>query len=965
MSGGQPEEISKMTEPNHEQNQGDSRWHRAQLFFRRRRLLTIISVLVLTVIFGLISARLKVNNDYDTWLPENDPVTLLYKKVNKLFSASGVTLVVLDLGDVFTPESLDRIRKVTEKLEGVEGVFSVLSLSNVLDFRKEGETLEVTRLGERAGATPEDLAQFRKYVLDRELYAGSLVSEDGRMCAILINLLDESDEVVVAEKIKNLLEREGDTKKIFLGGDPVYTVYINEFMNRDLNVVAPFAILMILLVLFLSFRTFWGVFLPILIVVIVSVWISGIMVILGWPFNVMTPAVIVLMFAMGSEYAVHVLNRFAGTPPGEEPAFDLGLPITVSALTTIAGLATFALTKIAVLKWFGFEIAIGLALCFILSLTFLPAILSYLKPGKISRPHLPDAHPDLLGLWSRRLGELAIHHRLLLIGIFVLIGIAAVLGISRIKTSVNLLEMLPEKSQPREASRILREHFGGSYPQTLFFEGNHGDPAVLRAMIELENRHRAIPGFSGYTSIASLIAEENYVFNGFYSIPDTREKVASLWLLLEGDPLLKNLVTPQRENSIISAYTQKEDSDDLVDAALEMDRVIAEHAGPELVTLDRAKILPILGKELRKIQTTQAAEEIAALAAYYSGYKSGKEIIPKLAEALDHRPRLVIPAAEIDRIISASRDFMAAELFLEDPRLRDELTASVRGILGEELEERSWPENLAARFAPLLAGLPAGQGEPAARDFAAFLAGEIRKLEIENAFQALGPALPPGLGEHFGKRARGVLEEFFGPYPSFFSKKVEGLRIPDTAVISRGAIAVKQMGMPTWYEVFLRLLYQAQARTSVLAAFCVLVMIWIGLKSFRSGLFTAITVVVADFMVLGIMGALGVPLDYGTVLTGGLIIGLGDDGAIHLIYRYFKTGGKMPQSLEIVGRGIIASNVTTGVGFVCLAFSQIQTLKNFGFINGLAIVIVTLLILIIIPVLVVSFLPVKKEGIGS
>jgi predicted RND superfamily exporter protein len=959
-------EIPELTPQNQEEKTRDSRWNRAQLFFRRRRLLTIFSVLVLTVIFGLISVRMKVNNDYDTWLPENDPITILYKKVNKLFSASGVVLVVLDLGDVFTPESLDRIRKVTESLEGVEGVFNVLSLSNVLDFRKEGDTLEVIRLGERAGTTPESLGQFRKYVLERELYAGSLVSEDGRMAAILINILDETDEVVVAEKIKALMDKEGDIRKIFLGGDPVNTVYIDQFMNRDLNVVAPIAIFMILLVLFLSFRTFWGVFLPLLIVVITSIWISGIMVIFGWPFNVMTTATIVLIFAMGSEYAVHVLNRFAGTPPGEKPAFDLGLPITVSALTTIAGLATFAITKIAVLKWFGYEIAIGLALCLVLSLTLLPAILTYLKPGQISRPHLPNAHPDLLGLGARRLGELSIHHRPALMGIFILVGIAAAYGIYQIKTSVNIIEMLPEKSQPREAARILREHFGGSYPQTLYFEGNHGDPAVLRALIELENRHHALAGFSGYTSIASLIAEENYVFNGSYSIPDTREKVASLWLMMEGDPLLKNLVTPSRENSIISAYTKKEDSNELEDAALEVDRIIADHAGRELVTLDRAKITPALGKELRKVEITRAAEEIACLAAYYSGNKSGKELAAALAEALEKRPRLVIPGAEVERILSASRDFITAELFLDDPRLKDELSGSIRGILGEELEERSWAENLAARFAPLLAGLPPGQGETSARDLAAFLAGEVRKLEIENAFRALGPALPPVLGEHFAKRAQGVLEELAGQHPSFFKHKLEGLQIPETAVVSRSDILVQQMGMPTWYEVFTRLLYQAQARTSVLAAFFVLVLIWIGLKSFRSGLFTAITVVVADFMVLGVMGALGVPLDYGTVLTGGLIIGLGDDGAIHLIYRYRKTGGKMPESLEIVGRGIITSNVTTMVGFICLVFSQVKVMQNFGLINGLAIIIVTVLILIMIPVLVVSFLPIRaKEGDGS
>ena len=120
----------------------------------RRPAITIAIITVGTVIFGFLSSTLVVNNDYDTWLPEGDPLTALYKEINETFSAAAVALVALDLGDVFTEEGIAKIEKVSGILEEIPEIFSVMSLTNVIDFREEDGTLEVARLGDRVG--PQD-----------------------------------------------------------------------------------------------------------------------------------------------------------------------------------------------------------------------------------------------------------------------------------------------------------------------------------------------------------------------------------------------------------------------------------------------------------------------------------------------------------------------------------------------------------------------------------------------------------------------------------------------------------------------------------------------------------------------------------------------------------------------------------------------------------------------------------------
>ncbi len=113
-------------------------------------------------------------------------------------------------------------------------------------------------------------------------------------------------------------------------------------------------------------------------------------------------------------------------------------------------------------------------------------------------------------------------------------------------------------------------------------------------------------------------------------------------------------------------------------------------------------------------------------------------------------------------------------------------------------------------------------------------------------------------------------------------------------------------------------------------------------------------------IVLGLMGWIGIPLDFGTVLFGALIIGLGIDGSIHFLHYYSHLRSEGIESHEAiratmghVGKAVMTANTTTFSGFVVLMFAQTAPLRNLAFISSMAIVLVTVSLLTFLPALIV------------
>lgn len=942
-------------------------------FILRFRWIVVLLILAASGGLGYLSMSLPTNNDYETWLPEKDRVTVLWKETDREFSSNALVFVVLAFPEdgVFHPDSMAQVRRLTELFESVPELFFVMSLTNIVDIKAIEDGVSVDDLIREIPRDPEAMARLKDYVLSKEMYVGSVVSRDASHTVILMNIDGDYDEVAVASNVLTLLEKNAQGVSYYFGGDPALGVYSDLYMRKDMERLVPLMFLVMTVILGFGLRRFWGVVLPLATVMLSILWTLGFQRIFDMPLNLLTPAVLVMLIAMGSDYAVHSINHYLKSGDVGKAGAEISVPIMMSAVTTIAGLLTFGTTQIRVLKDFGFELAFGLGSACFLTVTFLIVMLRIVRPKPENRTQGKGTHPEnphrsaetskgehIFGRFIEGLTVRLIRHtRLFFVGV-VLVIVVMGLGLLRIHTNVDFVTFFPEESDPRVGHEILRDHFNGIYPVSFYLRGDIEEPSVLAMQLRMENYLRINPQLSNYSSLGATIAEMNRLLTGTYAIPETRAGVAGLWLLMEGEPYLKPLVNDVRDKALVTAMIRDSDTEVMKEVAAFVDETVPLGKQDEILTLDPERLTPEGRVRLLWLRMEDAARQLQALTAFYSkGHEIPRsyfmkqiqetwdEILhtgwsPGIEEALQNYLRneavmTVAPEVEI-QVLDAFRNH-----FPKDPP---------EGWTPEVRESLSRQEGLDARDAQII------------EEGALWLCREkLRSEKVRLLEKAIRTGLPDGVGEKsdFERRAKGVLWELVGDRPVFLRSACSSIAGLDSAVVKRVPVELDQTGAPGFFRKFDELLYKSQTQSLLLASAVVFLLVSITQRSLRRGFVSILAVLVPLEIVIGLMGWLGIPLDFGTALFGALIIGLGIDGCIHVLH--YEAGlhreglseeQALVRTLRHVGRAVLTANVTTAGGFAVLIFSATDMVKNFAVVNVLAISLVTASIITLLPVLI-------------
>jgi hopanoid biosynthesis associated RND transporter like protein HpnN len=172
----------------------------------------------------------------------------------------------------------------------------------------------------------------------------------------------------------------GDMRKIDpdATGTPVQLYEYESLLKNSYIRAAWYALIAIAIMVFIHFRSLTAVFLALLPVAIGTVWLAGWMGYSGVAINLANIMTLPLVIGIGVTNGIQILNRFTeeGTPG--ILSRSTGKAVLVSGLTAIAGFGSLVLAKHRGMHSLGQVMAMGLALCMIAALTFLPAVLTLL-----------------------------------------------------------------------------------------------------------------------------------------------------------------------------------------------------------------------------------------------------------------------------------------------------------------------------------------------------------------------------------------------------------------------------------------------------------------------------------------------------------------------------------------------------------------------------------------------------------
>jgi len=555
----------------------------------RFRWLIIIIVTLLTAFLGYQISNIQINSDVISSLPEDDPDASLFRQIGQKYGGNKIGMVILEADDIFTNDVLKHVNALTDSLSYIDGIISVTSITNIIDIKGNEFGFEVGQLIDVYDLPlgPDELVQLRDRVLSKDMYRGSIVSQDGTATLVMFTVSDDSDIQTVGRKVISTAESLNLPETVYYAGLPMMVTSIANLIATDLIMLLPIAFLVIALVLFISFRTFRGVILPLFTAGLAIVWTLGIMAVLDFEMSMVTNNIPIILLAIGSAYSIHVINKINQVKEKDyRKAIVIALtylfiPVFLASITTVVGFTSFVFEAyLTMIKDFGIFTALGTFLSALLALFFAPALLYIISPGRIKKKDY-DAN-----LRRSRLSEnfliplqnlLFKHPRYTLVTWTVLVVLSAG-AIFLIERNVDIKDYFRQDNPARLAENIMNEKFGGSKPIFIVFKGNVLSPKVLNAMIETEEFIKKDDNVLTAQSVADLIVDMNDVLGEGRKIPDEQDKIEQLWFFLDGNEYLQRFITEDLDEGIIISKYASSDNIERQDFVNKLNSFITEHS---------------------------------------------------------------------------------------------------------------------------------------------------------------------------------------------------------------------------------------------------------------------------------------------------------------------------------------------------------------------------------------------------
>lgn len=494
-------------------------------------------------------------------VPAGHPYTLIDDRLSERLGLGQTAIVAVGVreGDVVNPDTLARIRRITDGIAALPGLMpsGVLSITahSVKAVEAEGDTVLVEALV--PADVPDDpaaLAALRARILSYPMYVGTLITPDASGAMILADFDHHAPTEAITEAIEALAARERDARtEIQVGGQPPALAALNGATRRIVPLVA-LALLVIAIVHYEAFRTLQAVFLPLVTAGLSVIWAMGITAALGFSLTPWTAITAVLVLSVAAGHAVQILKRYYESyhELGDNRAavaaslLRIGPVMAIACGIAAAGFASLATFGIPAVRDFGLMAAFGILSTLVLELTFIPACRTLLRAPR-SAEALAERSHRFLDPAIDAIGRAVLAQPRAVALAAVLAVTAATLGILRIEVNSAFRSWFDAEAPVIAADNAIRARFGGTSTIRVLVEGDAPgallDPAVLRGMQALEDTLREESAVTGTLSLADYVAAMNRALEGgardALAVPETREAVEQMLLLFEPGDLAR------------------------------------------------------------------------------------------------------------------------------------------------------------------------------------------------------------------------------------------------------------------------------------------------------------------------------------------------------------------------------------------------------------------------------------------
>ncbi len=477
------------------------------------------------------SSGLKFDYDFESFFPDNDPALPFFQKHRKTFGYDNEFILVAleNKKGIFEKDYLKKVNTLTgnfKKLKYIEEAISPLNLKKV-SFQEFGLVQIPLLHYENQDLYKEDSA----YIYTSPEWKNNFFAQDAKSLCIFLKSKQgiskvKSDSLAVA--IKTCVEAQNFESVRYAGRIFAQKVFLDKLYDQFfLFLVVSF--IFISLLLWFSFRRIGAVILPLSLIFLSILFTFGVMGVLNKPIDIMAIMIPSMIFVAGMSDVVHFYTKYSEEMDRKKEQNhifkliykEVAGPTFLTLISTVAGFLSLCYSGVKPIRDFGIYTSIGITIAFILTYTYLPAMLVLFpvkkrEKGNGGHENL-DANMQKLFRWVIRNGKMVS-----VVTVFVLL--VCLFGITRLKNNQAILEDLPNKEPLKQDLLFFGEKYGGVRPLEISIKIKDAKKSIwdyeLIKQIDLMERFIAVvykPGF--LASPASLVKVINLAYDNNYFIP--------------------------------------------------------------------------------------------------------------------------------------------------------------------------------------------------------------------------------------------------------------------------------------------------------------------------------------------------------------------------------------------------------------------------------------------------------------
>ncbi len=418
-------------------------------FCIRNRVWVVTAIAAVTAIMALLAVRIEIKTVFDDLLPSNHPYIKVHEQFKQNFGSSNLVSIMLEVtdGDIFRPDVLAKVQKVTRDLQFIDGAnqFQIISLAakKIKEVRASTEGIDVRPLmWPEAPTDARAIADLKAAVLRNPLVYGAYVSRDLKAALVTVDFYDREVRYDrIFDQINKLAATVADDGvKVRVVGEPMLYGWVNHYLPETGRIFL-ITIAALIALLFVTARTWRGTLLPLLAGVVSAVWALGAARLAGLPLDPLVIVVAFLITARAISHSVQLVIHFDDELAEGAPSSAAAAKAAMSALFKPGMLGVIAdagcmivvvLTPIPLLQKVAIIGTVWVSTIAVSACVLTPVLLSWIRnPGRYAHPF--DVQPGLRWLLQRCIGVATTRARYLVVALTAAIFVASGLYAFKLK----------------------------------------------------------------------------------------------------------------------------------------------------------------------------------------------------------------------------------------------------------------------------------------------------------------------------------------------------------------------------------------------------------------------------------------------------------------------------------------------------------------------------------------------------